>query len=373
MKSFNSTTIFYERILWSLLAIAFVLGGSFEFYDNLNNNRQLNYDSSAPLFIKILKEVSILAIIFFSVLKNKKYNLSYTSVNLFIFSIISLFFSLLTFPASFSAQIGLFYFLISISLLYLTCLACMSDSNIPFYKNFLAPIIVFIFLTQIIEIIFSSSSFYYEDNIFGLDRRAGIAVIPTTAGILGVLGFISFRGSLRLLCIAVIGIANSSISILCLAILLIYRYKESRYSKILIPFISIFSILIIMSRDGLKTSALARIDILIESLQHLNLFGPSAAGALTTAKSVALAPLDSQIIDSMYLEIFHVFGIIPGIIIIIALFMLLLKRAGIIAAAIFFIVGIGYLLIEAWVVWMSIFFALKSNSNFILQCKKKRT
>jgi hypothetical protein len=348
---------------WWLLFAAFIAGGVFEVSDNILGLRQFNFESSAPAFVKLAKEAAILWLVLGLVRRNGLPRLTLfglTILTIVAFCVLSV---LLEPPATSSAQAGLIYYLVSLGMLLTTCsLISPSDSN-DFAKHFVLPVIVAVLLTQVLEIVFAPDSLYKETNLFGLDRRAGIAVIPTTAGMLGVVGFSTLRGIPRLLSLAVIGLASSSISLLCIAIIVIIRVSSrSRhpiYVLIAFPVVATIAAVAITSRAGLDTSVTTRLDILADSIQQLALIGPSKIGSLVTAKSVALNPIDSVIVDSMYLEALHLFGIIPGILLLTAMFVTIYRCVGGTAMTMFALVGIGYLALEAWIVWLSLLFAFQ--------------
>lgn len=224
---------------WWLLFAAFIAGGVFEVSDNILGLRQFNFESSAPAFVKLAKEAAILWLVLGLVRRNSLPRLTLFGLVILTMVVLCVLSILQEPPATPSAQAGMIYYLVSLGMLLTTCsLISPSDSN-DFARHFVLPVIVAVLLTQGLEIVLAPDSLYKESNLFGLDRRAGIAVIPTTAGMLGVVGFSTLRGIPRLLSLAVIGLASSSIN------------------KI---------------------------------------------GSLVTAKSVALNQIDSVIVDSMYLE-----------------------------------------------------------------------
>ena len=49
---------------WWLLFVAFIAGGVFEVIDNILGLRQFNFESSAPVVVKVAKEGAILWLLF---------------------------------------------------------------------------------------------------------------------------------------------------------------------------------------------------------------------------------------------------------------------------------------------------------------------
>lgn len=351
---------------WQLLFVAFIAGGIFEVIDNVLGLRQFNFESSAPTFFKLAKEVAILWLLFGLVQRNglPRFNtFNFTIIFMVIFCVLSVFTNP---PSTFYAQAGLIYYLVSLGMLLTTCLLLSPSDSDDFARNFVLPVILTTLLTQGLEIILAPESLYNENNLFGLDRRAGIAVIPTTAGMLGVIGFSTLRGIARLLSLAVIGLASSSISLICIAIVAIFKVSRSRhpiYALIALPIVISIAGIAIASREGLITSITIRLDILTDSIQQLALIGPSEIGSLVTAKSVALNPTDSFIVDSMYLEALHLFGILPGSLLLATIFLTIYRRIGGMAMIMFALAGVGYLALEAWIIWFSILFAFQRTCN----------
>ena len=351
------------RTRWWMLFAAFIAGGVFEVIDNILGLRQLNFESSAPAIVKVAKEAAILWLLVGLVRRNGLPRLSafgFTILSMVVVSALSL---LPSPPSTSYAQAGLFYYLVSLAMLLSTCALITPADSEDFARHFVLPVIVTILVTQGLEIALAPASLYNETNLFGLDRRAGIAAIPTTAGMLGVVGFATLRGVPRLLSLAVIGLASSSISLVCAAIVWVSRARHPAYAVLALPLATVIAGVAIASRAGLDTSIAARLDILADSIQQLALIGPSEIGALATAKSVALNPTDSFIVDSMYLEVLHVFGIIPGTLLLAAMFATIYRRAGGVALIMFALAGIGYLVLEAWIVWIALLFAFQPSSN----------
>ncbi len=346
---------------WWVLFAAFIVGGIYEVIDNILGLRLLNFESSAPPIVKVAKEAAIIWLLLGLIRRNGFPRLTAfgaTILSVVLLCSLPLLFDL---PSASFAMAGLIYYMISLGMLLATCALIRPQDSADFARHFVLPIILAILVTQCLEIAFAPASLYNETNLFGLDRRAGIAAIPTTAGLLGVVGVATLRGVPRLLSLAVIGLASSSVSLACLAIVWVSRIRRPVYALAIVPAIAVAFGAAIASREGLDVSANARLDILSDSIQHLTLFGPSDFGALTTAKSVALSPTDSYIIDSMYLEAFHIFGIIPGTVLLLALFTTIYRRVGGVATMLFALTGIGYLAVEAWIVWIAILFAFQQR------------
>lgn len=342
---------------WWLLVAAFIMGGIFEVFDNILGLRRFNFESSAPVFIKVMKELVIFLLLGALVLRN-----GFPRVTIFGLSVLTMvalcsLSLLISPPLTYYARFGLLYYLISLGMLLAACALSSPDNREEFSRHFVLMVILAIFLSQVLEIMLAPISMYHETSLLGFDRRSGVAVIPTTAGLLGVVGFATLRGVPRLLSLVVIGLANSSVSFVCLAIVFVSRMRNPVYVLISVPFVVVVVGLVLMSREGLETSINMRLDILADSIHQLKLIGPSQIGALSTAKSVALQPDNSYIVDSMYLETLHIFGIVPGVLLIGAILLTLLRRVGCVAMLIFAIAGIGYLIMEAWIVWLSIIFA----------------
>ncbi|WP_431288681.1 hypothetical protein [Roseateles chitinivorans] len=345
---------------WWLLFGAFIAGGIFEVIDNILGLRQLNFESSAPAFVKVAKEAAILWLLLGLVRRNGLPKLTAFGFTILSIVLVCVLGVLLSPPPTSHAQAGLIYYLVSLGMMLATCALIRPADSEDFARNFMLPVIVTILVTQGLEIALAPASLFNETNLFGLDRRAGIAAIPTTAGMLGVVGFATLRGWLpRLLSLAVIGLASSSISLICVAIVWMSRTRHPVYALLAFPLVAAIAAVAIASRAGLDISVTTRLDILADSVQQLALVGPSEIGSLATAKSVALNPMDSFIVDSMYLEALHVFGLIPGTLLLAAMFATIYRRIGGMAMTLFALAGIGYLALEAWIVWFALLFAFQ--------------
>lgn len=344
---------------WQLLFGAFIASGIFEVIDNILGLRQLNFESSSPAIFKVVKEIATIWLIIGIIVRR-----GMPPLTLFGATILTTF-GLCTIPLlselpdSAHGKAGLIYYLSSLVMLLVTSTLISPDDKKDFARYFVFPLITTIFLTQCIEIALAPQSMYFETNLFGLDRRAGIAVTPTTAGLLGVIGFVTLTGIPRLLSLAVIGLASSTVSLICLAIFIISKLRNPVYALITFPAVAAVASIAITSRAGLESTIMSRLDILADSLQEFYILGPSKIGALTTAKSVALNPFDSYIIDSMYLQIFHIFGIIPGTLLLILIFLLIYRNVGPLAMIMLAIAGIGFLVFEVWIVWLATLFAFQ--------------
>jgi hypothetical protein len=349
------------RLCWWLLAFAFLLGGAFEVFDNLLGLRQLNFESSAPAIVKVLKEFAIALLLFVAVRRWGAPAITDFGLVTVVLAVLALAPQVLAFPRETPAQTGLIYFVASLVMLLIACAIYRPSMSEDFARHFLLPVLVVTLTTQGLEALFAPASFYSEANLLGLDRRAGIAVIPTTAGMLGVVGVAAMRGWGRVVALLVILMANSSVSLVGLALVALATARRPIYVVIALPFVGILAFVAIASRSGLEASAGSRLDILAESLTQFAWFGPSSVGALATAKAVALAPFDSVIVDSFYLEVFHVAGVVPGAVLLLVLFATIYRRAGPLATALFALSGLGYLVLEAWIVWTVLLFGLPTQ------------
>lgn len=97
-----------------------------------------------------------------------------------------------------SARVGYVYLIASIAVLWAACKAAPFVDGRALDSHFLAPAIVLIAVSQLLEIALAPVSLYNEAGLLGLDRRAGLAVIPTTAGCLGALAVYRLKGIFRL-------------------------------------------------------------------------------------------------------------------------------------------------------------------------------
>ena len=356
---------------WYLLVIAFVCGGAFEVMDNLLGLRTLNFESSAPAVFKIAKELVIALTMMVATVRWGTPRLSMFGLYVTFIMIFAFLPQLFALPTQSFSRAGLFYFIASIAMLFYAAAVYRPGMEAGFARKFLLPVIVITLATQVLEAQFAPSSLYSETNALGLDRRAGIAAIPTTAGVLGVIGFVSLRGVPRLLSVLVIGMANSSLSMICLVAAIAFMTKRRIYLLIGLPWVVAIAGFVIATRPGIDASISTRLDILADTAGTLRLFGPSQIGALATAKSVALAPFDSVIVDSFYLEVLHVCGIVPGVLLVGALLTTIYRRAGALAFLVFAISGVGFLTLEAWIVWISILFGLRLPARVRLRARMR--
>lgn len=344
---------------WRTLLIAVVLGGLFEVIDNLLGLRTLNFESSAPAVVKVAKELAIACLMLGAVrrwgmLKTTQFGLAVFALTLTVFVP-----ALFALPHETFAQLGFIYFALSVAMMLMACALVRPGMEADFERNFILPLMVITLATQLLEAWLSPGSLYFESNLLGLDRRAGIAVIPTTAGLFGVVAFAGTNRFSRVLGLLVLAMANSTLSLLCLVIVAIARGRHRLPLVLALPAIVGLGAVAIAWREGLDVSLVTRLIILEDAISTLEWFGPSPVGALATAKSVALSPSDSYIADSLYLEMFHVLGIVPGAVLIGTLFATLFRRVGGLAVAVFAIAGVGYLTLEAWPVWIAIVFGLQ--------------
>lgn len=350
---------FSLRLQWHLLLLAFIAGGAFEVVDNILGARVLNFESSAPVVVKIAKELAIALVTLRLLWQFGAPRQSRLGGQLLLLTLAIVFLPhLLSPPHTPYAAAGLLYFVGSTVALLATCFARRDGIQFEFSRHFLVPALAVTLITQLLEAWLAPASFYFETNLLDLDRRAGIAAIPTTAGLLGVVGFATGRLWPRALGLLVIAMANSSLSLVCLALTMIVQVRRGAYLILLLPPIVAAAAFLILGREGLEVSIASRVTILEESWNQLAWIGPSSVGALSTAKSVALAPFDSVIVDSFYLETLHVLGIVPGILFLASLFVLIYRRVGLLAMSIFAVAGLGYLVLEAWIVWVSLVFGL---------------
>lgn len=343
--------------MFALLLVAFLLSGVFEVIGNLSGDRVDNIDSSAPIYVKVGKELVLLLIVTVLLLPRWR-RLRFDSLGIASTAIaLGLMVPAIFFlrPTS-SATIGFIYLSISLGMLLMFSIAAPYVRADQFHRWFLVPVVVMILVTQFIEIRYAPASFYNETGLFGLDRRAGIAVIPTTAGCLAALCLARARGLLLLCCLMVLGIANSTMAWCAAALILTARLKNLRVLLAVAPLILLALAVLILMRQGLSTSAGTRYGLLMDSLNVLNLWIPSDIGAGATAKAVALSRADSFIADSTPLEFFHVFGVLPGTLLYIWLVALAGKTGGWRTAAFFAGISIGFLLTESWILTASLLF-----------------
>jgi hypothetical protein len=356
---------FFAVQCW-LLLLALILSGICEVKDNiLHWWRVENFDSSAPVIFKVTKELIVLSIMLGMLRCRNDWRQKFTPHHLCVFAIF-LFCAvcaLFARPLSITEVLGIVYLLSSAAVLFVLCLVYPIAYKQVFIRNFLLPALGLIVFTQLLEAIFAPYSIWSDPTMFGFDRRAGLAVIPTTAGLLGVAGVLSLKDGRRLFGLAAMLIANSSISFVILAMMWIKRVRYSRYALYFVAVIVVVMVLVVLSRQFLMVSIEARLHILADSLPNLTWFGPSEYGAKATAKYVAISPYDAYIVDSFYLEILNVFGIIPGCMFIAMLFAVIYRYAGVTVLAIFALAGIGYLVLEAWLVWITLIFSLSNGGQ----------
>lgn len=341
------------RWRFRLLLVAVICSGAFEVFDNLLGLRTANFDSSAPAAFKVAKEIVIVWILI-GLLKHR----SAASLNLGWAAIASLILVTLVpqvwfLPTESHERFGLVYFIGSVAVLVLATALCTRDLRPTFARQFLFPFLCVCLATQVGEALLAPSSFYGEVNLLGLDRRAGIAVIPTTAGLLGVIGMVSLRRFGRLVALLVVLMANSSLSLVCLALILGTRVRPRWAVPLALPLVVAMAVWGIGQREGARPSAESRLDIVEESLGELHLFAPSSIGSGATAKSVALEPVSSYIADSLYVEVMHVMGVVPAALLVAGVFLLVYRGAGMRGLIVVAVSGLGYLVFEAWIVWFA--------------------
>lgn len=355
-----------QATLFAFLLIAFILSGIFELLGNLAGDRINNIDSTAPFYLKIGKELALILIVVVVIFSRRgrirvsRFNLGFIAILLALMIPAVLFLR-----DDIAAQVGFLYLIASLAMCLLFALVSPDINPEFFYRWFLAPAIFLILASQLIEIRYAPSSFYHETTLFGLDRRAGIAVIPTTAGCIAVLCGARARGIVFAATLMVLVIANSTLA--WCAAFLVWTARLRKFSRIILiaPALMAAITIIIMSRSGLTESAGTRIALLAKSMSELHVWIPSDIGAGATAKAVALSSTYSFIADSTPLEFFHVFGVVPGLLIYFAIIVLIARRAGLRAATIFFGVSIGFLFIESWVLTASLIWVMSHPNTYV--------
>jgi hypothetical protein len=346
----TKTSRFVQASLYVLLLAVFLLSGVFEVLGNLSGERTDNVDSSAPLIAKVGKEL-VLMLIVAVVLVPRWRRVRVDSLSVAALSIVMI----LALPSAFflrgtiSAEFGFVYLFASLLMCVLFALATPYIRTEQFYRWFLVPAVLIVLFTQFVEIKYAPSSFYNETGLFGLDRRAGIAVIPTTAGCLAALCSARARGLMFIVTLMVLGIANSTLAWCAAFLIWTARIRNAGLLLVAAPILLAALVALVLSRPGLMLSADTRIGLLTESLNDLQAWTPSLIGAGATAKAVALSRADSFIADSTPLEFMHVFGVIPGLLIFVSVVALFGRIAGWRAAAFFFGVSIGFLFTESWI------------------------
>ncbi len=348
-----------QRLLFLGLLIAYMFSGVFEVVDNLLGLREFNFDSSAPLAAKVAKEVAMLLLLGTLLYAHRRS----AKVRISDLLLAATFAILLVLPTllvqkTTSASIGYVYLLLSMAVLWVACKASPHVDSRAFDLWFLAPAIIMICGSQLLEIVIAPISLYNESSLLGLDRRAGLAVVPTTAGCLGALAIYRLKRFWRVAALLVVVLANSSIGWACTLLVLVARVRDKRLLLVAAPAAVALLVLVISLRPGFEESSSTRLDLVADSWQQLSLFLPSRTGALATAKSVALDPSASFIADATVLEFAHVFGIIPGIMLLAACMFMVLRATGGIGLMFFVIASSGFLLLEAWIVSVLLIFAL---------------
>lgn len=354
--------------LFALLLAAFMMSGAFEVLGNLAGDRTSNVDSSAPLPAKLGKELALMLIVLVSLLPRwRQVRIGEFSVASFAVAVAFALPAIFFLRQNNAAVVGFIYLAASLCMCVLFALAAPYIPVEQFYRWFLAPAVLVVLATQFIEIRYAPSSFYNETGLFGLDRRAGIAVIPTTAGCLAALCGLRARGMIFAACVAVLVISNSTLAWCAAFLLWTSRIRDFRLLVLLVPILLALLSILVLSRQGLATSSGTRMSLLADSLNDLQAWFPSHIGAGATAKAVALSRADAFIADSTPLEFLHVFGVIPGVMIYGGIVMLIGNVAGWRAALFFFGVSFGFLYTESWIltaalIWMTAHFCRRTRA-----------
>jgi hypothetical protein len=353
-----------QRLLFLLLLAAYAMSGAYEVFDNVLGVRAFNFDSSAPPAAKVAKEVIVAILLGVLALEHRQrgwIRMSDAILALVVVLLLILPTALLHQAAS--ARVGYLYLLSSMAVLWTACKAASQVDAAALDRCFLAPVVALILATQLLEIAFAPESLYHEVGLLGLDRRAGLAVIPTSAACIGALALYRLRGAWRIVALAVILIANSSIGLVCTAVLLLARQRNRALLMALTPAAIIGLLLLIPMREGFGESSAARLDLVAESWDQLRLVLPSQIGALATTKSVALDPASSYIADASLLQFALVFGVIPGF----SLFCLcgywVWRATGWRGLLFFGAASSGFLVIEAWVIVLAMAFGLAKSAK----------
>jgi len=348
-----------QRLLFLALLVAYLFSGVFEVVDNLLGLREFNFDSSAPFAAKVAKELAIFLILGTLALRHRREG-RFRPVDLMIATSITALMVVPTLwqPGVAAARVGYFYLVASIAVLWVASKVAPFVDLQALDRWFLIPAIVLICLSQGIEIYYSPVSLYNESSLLGLDRRAGLAVIPTTAGCLGALAVHRLRGWWRVPALLVVVLANSSIGWACLLLLLVAKVKRKSRLLLAAPFALGALILLISTRQGFTESSTTRLELFSESWQQLHILTPSAIGSFATAKSVALDPGASFVADASALEFFHVFGVIPGALLLLICALIVWRATGLLGVIVFLIASSGFLLLEAWIVSVLLVFLL---------------
>jgi hypothetical protein len=188
-------------------------------------------------------------------------------------------------------------------------------------------------------------------------------VIPTSAACIGALALYRLRGAWRIIALAVILIANSSIGLVCTAVLLLARQRSRAMLIALTPAAIVGLLLLIPMREGFGESSTTRLELVSESWEQLRLFLPSQIGALATTKSVALDPGSSYIADASLLQFALVFGVIPGLLLFALCAYWVWRATGLRGLLFFGAAASGFLVIEAWIIVLAMAFALSRSAK----------
>ena len=348
-----------QRLLFLGLLLAYLLSGVFEVIDNLQGLRGLNFESSAPLPAKVAKEVAILMILIAVRLTHRRaYWLNSTDIMLGFGFAALLVWPTLELQTVAAAQIGYLYLLTSMAVLWAACKAAPTIDACALDHWFLAPAITLILASQVLEIVIAPVSLYNETGLLGLDRRAGLAVVPTTAGCIAALGVYRLRGCWLAFAFGVVLIANSSIGWACTLLMVLARVRDPRLLLVLVPGGATLLLLLISLRTGFEESSTTRLELISDSWSQLHLFLPSPIGALATAKAVALDPTSAFIADASLLQFAHVFGIVPGALLLAGCAFMVWRTTGAFGLGFFVVASSGFLLLEAWLVTLLLVFAL---------------
>lgn len=354
-----------DSLLFSVLWLAYMASGVFEVIDNLAGERTRNTESSAPAAAKVGKELMLILIVAILLLRKadrETLRLRLTS------AVVSSFFLLLalSLPAyaflhsGKAPTVGMIYLTGSLLMIPMYGAVREKVDMDGFLKYFLFPTVIAVLATQLMELRYAPVSMYHETGLLGLDRRAGIAVIPTTAGCLAALALFRARSwFMRIVSVLVLLIANSTIAWGGALLLVSRGIKDKRWLLVAGPLLmALFAGVVVARGDALSVSLGSRLGLWTDTLDDLQWLSPSDIGASATAKSVATSVADSFIADSTLLEFLHVFGIIPGAMI----YLGIVAYAGRVAtwrAAVFFIgASSGFLYVESWVLMVSLIWTL---------------
>ena len=153
-------------------------------------------------------------------------------------------------------------------------------------------------------------------------------------------------------------IANSSIGLVCAAVVLLARQRSRAMVIALAPATVVGLLLLIPMRAGFGESSAARLELVADSWDQLSLVAPSPIGALATTKSVALDPGSSYIADASLLQFALVFGVVPGLLLLAICAYWVWRATGLRGLLFFGAASSGFLVLEAWIIVLAMVFAL---------------